>query len=278
VPLQDDYQVRLTSFQGPLDLLLFLIRRAEVEIADIPIHEITEQYFAFLKQIEHIDIDLAGEFLVMAATLVEIKSRTLAPAARREGQGADGGSPLDDTDPRFELVQQLLAYQKFRTAADELDRLRTEYASRYPAGARGGADDAAEEPEMELDDLHLLDLIEAYERIIAGIDLGKVGDHTVAYDDTPVSLHAADLVDRLENAPEKRMTLAEVFRGRTRSEAIGLFLALLELAREQRVAVRQERVGDPIEIELELGVAPPVPAERPAAERVPADRVQVKRR
>lgn len=265
VPLQDDYQVRLTSFQGPLDLLLFLIRRAEVEIADIPIHEITEQYFAFLKQIERIDIDLAGEFLVMAATLVEIKSRTLAPTARRDGQGDAGGSPLDDSDPRFELVQQLLAYQKFRTAADELDRLRTEYASRYPAGARGAQEAETDEREMELDDLHLLDLIEAYERIIAGIDLGKVGDHTVAYDDTPISLHQVDLVDRLMGAPEKRMTLEEIFRGRTRSEAIGLFLAMLELAREQRIGIRQERVGDAIEIELELGVAPPVPAESAGA-------------
>ena len=73
--LQDDYQVRLSSFQGPLDLLLYLIRRAEVDIADIPIHTITDQYFRFLKQLDNIDIDVAGEFLVMAATLVEIKSR-----------------------------------------------------------------------------------------------------------------------------------------------------------------------------------------------------------
>lgn len=253
MPLQDDYQVRLNSFQGPLDLLLFLIRRAEVEIADIPIHEITEQYFSFLKQIENIDIDLAGEFLVMAATLVEIKSRTLAPAQRRHGEGAGEGSPLDDTDPRFELVQQLLAYQRYRTAADDLDRLRTEFAHRYPAGARALSAPETDEREYEMDDVHLLDLIEAYERIIAGIDLGKIGDHTVAYDDTPISLHQADLVDRLSTAPEKRLTLQEVFTGRTRGEAIGLFLAMLELAREQRVAIRQDRINGTIEIELELG-------------------------
>ena len=82
MPLQDDYQVRLDRFQGPLDLLLFLIRRAEVDVVDIPIAAITDQYFAFLKQLDTIDIDVAGEFLVMAATLVEIKSRTLAPAEK----------------------------------------------------------------------------------------------------------------------------------------------------------------------------------------------------
>ena len=79
MPLQDDYQVRLSNFEGPLDLLLFLIRRAEVDIQDIPIVEITEQYFDFLKQIDEIDIELAGEFLVMAATLIEIKSRSIRP-------------------------------------------------------------------------------------------------------------------------------------------------------------------------------------------------------
>jgi segregation and condensation protein A len=254
MPLQDDYQVRLDSFQGPLDLLLFLIRRAEVEITDIPIARITDQYFLFLKQLENIDIDVAGEFLVMAATLVEIKSRTLAPAQKRQGDGSAEGSPLDDTDPRFELVQQLLSYQKYRSAADDLDRLRGEFAQRYPVGGRGALAEDEVEREYDAEDVHLLDLIEAYERIIAGIDLAKIGDHTIAYDDTPVSLHQVDLVDRLAGAPQKRLTLQEIFAGRSRGESIGLFLAMLELAREQRIAIRQDRINDVIEIELELDV------------------------
>ena len=250
--IQDDYQVRLDRFQGPMDLLLFLIRRAEVDIADIPIHEITEQYFAFLKQLDTIDIDVAGEFLVMAATLVEIKSRTLAPAARREDGSDAGTGALDDSDPRFELVKQLLAYQKYRTAADELARLRGEHAQRWSVGGRGSLPPADDGKEYELDDVHMLDLIEAYERIVAGIDLGRVGDHRVAYDDTPISLHQADLVDRLERAPEKRMTLQEAFAGKGRAEAIGLFLAMLELAREQRIGFRQDRINGTIELELNL--------------------------
>ncbi len=250
--LQDDYQVRLDSFQGPLDLLLFLIRRAEVDIADIPISRITDQYFAFLKQLHTIDIDVAGEFLVMAATLVEIKSRTLAPAQKRVGDDGQESSALDDTDPRFELVKQLLAYQKYRSAADELSRLRTEFAQRWAVGGRGATLPEEPEREYEMDDVHMLDLIEAYERIIAGIDLTRVGDHRVEYDDTPISLHQADLVDRLGGAPEKRLSLQDVFKGRSRGEAIGLFLAMLELAREQKVGIRQDKINGTIEIELNL--------------------------
>jgi segregation and condensation protein A len=250
--LQDDYQVRLDGFQGPLDLLLFLIRRAEVDVADIPIHEITDQYFSFLKQLDSIDIDVAGEFLVMAATLVEIKSRTLAPAeklAQREGAGAGA---LDETDPRFELVKQLMAYQRYRSAADELARLRAQHAQRWAVTGRGAPAEEGDARDLDLEDVHILDLIDAYERIVAGIDLSRVGDHRVEYDDTPISLHQADLVDRLERAPEKRMTLQDVFSGKTRGEAIGMFLAMLELAREQKVGIRQDKINGTIEIELNL--------------------------
>ena len=129
---QDDYEVRLSSFQGPLDLLLYLVRRAEVDIADIPIALITEQYFDLLKQIHRVDVELAGEFLVMAATLVEIKSRTLAPASAT-GESV-GNDPRSETiDPRSDLVRQLLAYQRFRTAAGTLERLRDESARRFTA-------------------------------------------------------------------------------------------------------------------------------------------------
>src|SRR6266850_1744414 len=132
MPLQEDYQITLDAFRGPLDLLLYLIRRVEVSITDIPISQITDQYLAFLRQLDEIDIDVAGEFLVMAATLIEIKSRTLAPAKKGEGEGetaseaagAEAIGGLDLTDPRYELVQQLLAYQKYRIASDELETRR----------------------------------------------------------------------------------------------------------------------------------------------------------
>ncbi len=250
--LQDDYEVRLSSFQGPLDLLLFLVRRSEVDISDIPISMITEQYFGFLKNIHRVDVELAGEFLVMAATLVEIKSRTLAPRTTTNVE-TTGENRREAADPRFELVQQLLAYQQFRTAAGALDRLRLESARRYVAGSHGGGmtpDTDENEFSVEIEDAHVLDLVESFERIMQSVDISRLGDHRVEYDDTPISLHQADLVDRLAHSERRRMTMQQIFTGRSRGEMIGLFLALLELARQQQVAVRQDDGDSDIEIEL----------------------------
>ena len=250
--LQDDYEVRLSSFQGPLDLLLFLVRRSEVDISDIPISMITEQYFGFLKNIHRVDVELAGEFLVMAATLVEIKSRTLAPRAPSQID-TTGENQREAADPRFELVQQLLAYQQFRTAAGALDRLRLESARRYVAGSHGGGmipDNDENEFSVEIEDAHVLDLVESFERIMQSVDISRLGDHRIEYDDTPISLHQADLVDRLAHSERRRMTMQQIFTGRSRGEMIGLFLALLELARQQQVAVRQDDGDADIEIEL----------------------------
>jgi segregation and condensation protein A len=246
----DDYQVRLSSFQGPLDLLLYLIRRAEVDIHDIPIHEITGQYFAFLKQLRHIDIDSAGEFLVMAATLIEIKSRTLAPQPEGQETGQESAA-AESLDPRAELVQQLLAYQRFRNAAEQLDRLRDEYSNRWAARVRHGELPAFEdEDELEIEDAHILDLFQTYERIISAIDLTRLGEHKVAYDDTPITLHQTDLIDRLKRTPGRKFTLRSIFEGRSRGEMIGLFLATLELARQRSILISQDELTLEIEVEL----------------------------
>ena len=252
----DDYQVRLSAFEGPLDLLLFLIRRAEVDIHDIPIAQITNQYLETIRGARDLDVEQAGEFLVMAATLVEIKSRMLAPVP----EGVDTTDPLAPSeageDPRRDLVRQLLAYQRFRTAADGLEQLRSEYARRWPASGHADAptEDGRERewtPEdLDLGDVHVLDLLEAFERLSAAVDFTRLGDHQVTWDDTPIGLHQDDLVDRLARSDGRRMTLQSVFEGRSRLDRIGLFLALLELAREQRVRVRQDRAEDAIEIEL----------------------------
>lgn len=270
---QGDYLVRLEQFQGPLDLLLFLIRRAEVDIHDIPIGVITEQYLAHLGELHRIDMETAGEFLVMAATLVEIKARALAP--REEDAGEESGSALltdlERSDPRLDLVRQLLAYQRFRDASEALQSLRDEHSRRHPVRLVEDAEEVPEpeddEQSLEIEDAHVLDLLEAFERIIAAVDLDRLGDHRVEMDETPLALHQADLLDRLERAPGRRLPLQEIFAGRRRLEMIGLFLAALELARSQRLAIRQAE-GDaalvaPIELEW---LEPPVSPGQPAAE------------
>lgn len=268
--LADDYTVRLEGFHGPLDLLLFLIRRAEVDITDIPISDITEQYMTFLRHLDRIDVEAAGEFLVVAATLMEIKSRMLMPPEPQAGD-EDGDESaathesevpvdgLDRTDPRFELVQQLLAYKRFREAARELDERRHEWMMRLPLEpvaipkAVAGDDDDGEDGaaiETDLEDLAIWDLFSAFQRIIEAIDFTRVGAHRVEYDDTPIQLHQEDLVDRLQRQPARRMSLQKVFEGRKRGEMIGLFLAMLELVREWRIRVAQDRINDEILILL----------------------------
>ena len=266
-----EYMVRLDTFEGPLDLLLFLIRRAEVEISDIPIARITEQYLRYIEDIAdptrdgapgRIDIERAGEFLVMAATLMEIKSRMLAPPLDAEKMNAEGeeaeaahkkgrNAPLD---PREELVKQLLEYKRYRDAGDTLNRFKREWEDMFPAGRA-----LAPKPEVEavveeqtgpvdLEDIELIDLVEAFGRIIETVDLTRVGEHRVAMDDTPIELHAEDIVDRLKRRAAETLgeggvaeiEFASVFENRPRSEMIGLFLAILELVKQQRVWVRQQ--------------------------------------
>lgn len=257
--LTDDYRVRLEQFEGPLDLLLFLIRRDEIEIADIPIARIGEQYLAFLEQIDKVDIDVAGEFLVMAATLMEIKSRMLSPKPQREGPGeraaAGGGDSAED--PRAELVRQLLEYKKFRDAAGTLEQRFAEWSVRFPAGSAAAQEQPVAEVDddepVELGDVELFDLISAFQKIMDAVNFERLGAHEVHYDDTPIELHAEDIVDRLRREgsdTDGELELTRVLTGRSRSEMIGLFLAVLDLVRHSRLHVRQDRIGGQVMLKL----------------------------
>jgi segregation and condensation protein A len=242
-PRTDQYTVRLENFEGPLDLLLYLIRRAEVEITDIPIATITEQYLGFLEGIDQVNVEVAAEFLLVAATLVEIKSRVLQPPGERTSD-EESVSAEDLTDPRSELIQQLLAYKRYRDAAARLDEKRHDWAKRPPISARGTDEDRLADArerlnQFELEDLHVFDLFEAFQNIIEAVDLTRAGEHRVQMDDTPIELHRVDMLDQLQRAGEPT-EFRELFAGRTRSEMIGLFLALLDLVKDRRVLVRQD--------------------------------------
>ena len=263
MPLQEEYQVRLDAFCGPLDLLLYLIRRAEVDIQDIPIAEITDQYMQFLQAVSDIDFEEAGEFLVMAATLMEIKSRTLMLPEAQEGAAADEDgeakpaagveiAPGELADPRFELVQQLLEYQRYRMASEDLQRRRLEFSRQCPLrpARPDGQETEAGPPVLELEDAHVYDLYEAYERIVSAIDFTHMGDHRVQIDDTPAAVYQQELLDTLTTAGG-RIALQQAFEGRDRVRRIGLFLAMLELVRLRRVHVLQEDLLSDIVVELE---------------------------
>ena len=234
-----DYKVDVDAYNGPLDLLLFLIRRNEVDIYDIPITQITEQYIAYVRVLENLDPNLAADFIVMAATLMEIKSRTLLPkppVVEEEDEFID---------PRMELVRQLLDYKRFKDAAATLEDAMTERAERHervPVVPRISDD------EVDLDDVQIWDLIAAFQKVLDATGV-RNRQHEVLYDDTPIALHAADILDILSRNKEGQV-FQKLFEGRTKSQLIGLFLAVLELIRKNRIRAVQKQEFDEIQIQL----------------------------
>ena len=253
-----DYRVKLDVYNGPLDLMLYLIKRDEIDIHDIPIAKILEQYLGYVTLVKQIDPDVAGEFLVMASTLMEIKTRMLLP--RQEGAGQDDGA----FDPRSELVRQLLEYKAFKDAADGLRSSASLQSLRFP---RRPPELQAQEQGKDLDDVVIWDLLDAFNAIMAEIGKGK-RETEIIYDDTPIELHVEDILDRLRR--ETGLTFRAIFAGRTtHSECIGLFLAVLELCRRNAILVEQERSFGEVYIMLRgpdgKAVVPAQSAEAPAA-------------
>lgn len=248
---QEDYRIELDVYSGPLDLLLYLIKRDEIEITDIPVAHVAEQYVAYLKQLDVLDINVAGEFLVMAATLLEIKAAMISP---REEQAEDDdamSAAEDPTDPRYELIQQLLAYKRFKDAAADLESRHEDFAKRFAHAGTPATAESADKPDtlpqLELEDVQLWDLVEAFTRVMEQVGTGPV-THDVVADDTPIELHASDIEDRLKR--EGPMTLRQIFEGRRRGEMIGLFLAILELARRYTITFSQTEQGGEIHLAL----------------------------
>ena len=251
----NEYTVALDVYNGPLDLLLFLIRREEVDIHDIPIARITEQYVKYISLLQQLDPDSVSEFLVLAASLMEIKSRMLLPTPP-----PDEGDE-DIADPRMELVRQLLEYKKFKDAARYLEDSADLQAQKFP---RVPIVPPKPTDELELDNLDIWDLFDAFNRLLEQTGQRRDAVHKVGVDDTPIALHAEDIVDSIEHAGGSQK-FEEIFLGRTKAEMIGLFLALLELIRNRRIRVSQDRPfatiwihlldATPLDIEADLVAA-----------------------
>lgn len=236
-----DYKVQLDVYSGPLDLLLYLIRRDEVDIYDIPIARVTEQFVAYCDTLRLLDPNIAGEFLVLAATLMEIKSRLLLPTPPPESDDLAAVA----ADPRNELVRQLLDYKRFKDASLGLADRAAAQSQRF---GRGQSDEPPQDGgTIDLEDIQIWDLVAAFNQLLSATGRGPV-THDVVFDDTPITLHAADIIDRLSR--EGSLHFERVFSGRTRAETIGLFLALLELIRQTRIRATQESPFGPIQLEL----------------------------
>ncbi len=227
-----DYRVDLDIFAGPMDLLLYLVRKEEVDIYDIPIARITDQYIRYIEMLKSLDIDLAGDFLVMAATLMQIKSAMLLPRAEPELMSEE-----DFSDPRAELIRQLLEYKKFKDAANLLNAAGDEHRQRF---ARPDSIinklNGPSEPEMDIEQISIWDLLEAFDSVCRAT--GVMADIRHITDDTPIDLYQIEILHRLQN--EGQLTFEQIFeRGGGRLVMVGLFLGLLELVRAKLVSAEQ---------------------------------------
>jgi segregation and condensation protein A len=233
-----DYQVDLAAFRGPLDLLLYLVKRNEVDICDIPIAKITQQFLEYLAVIELIDVELAGDFLVTAATLVEIKSKMLLPRSEEADEEVD--------DPRRELVRQLLEYKKFKEAAALLEAQAEQHAYRLPRSVveTPAERDPAQQP---LRQVELWDLVSAFGRLMR--ETLALQPQQIVVDQTPVHVYMEMILQRL--AEVQRLVFASLFAPPAdRGRIVGMFLACLELIRGQQVVAEQEAVFGEIWISL----------------------------
>jgi segregation and condensation protein A len=229
----DGYQVSLQFFEGPLDLLLHLIRKHEVDIYDIPIATITHEYLGYLELMQRLNLEVAGSFLEMAATLTYIKSRTLLPEPPVE-EGEEGA------DPRAELVEQLIEYQTCKDAADHLRQRAEEAARLHFRGISGGK---VAERQTVLRELTLVELLDAFQTVLK--ELAGKGVHEVTMEPLTIQDQIGVILERLES--QELVLFGDLFeRGRTLSELVVTFLALLELIRLQAVTFRQEAPFAPI--------------------------------
>ncbi len=234
-----DYRVELETFHGPLDLLLYLVKRNEVDIRDIPIARITEQFLAYLNVLQLIDVEWAGEFLVLASTLMEIKSKMLLPSG-----AADGNA--DDDDPRLQLVKQLIEYKKFRDAAERLEAHAERQMLRVPRQpvVAPGPPNPSQQPIRKVE---LWDLVSAFGRLIR--EISALQPRQIVMDDTPIHVNMQRILEHLRR--QGALEFAELFTApRTRGRLIGLFLALLELIKTRQVVAEQAQSFGVIKIRL----------------------------
>lgn len=253
-----DLRIKLPVFEGPLDLLLFLIRKNELDIYDIPIATVTRQYIEVIRSMRELDLDIAGEFFVMAASLMEIKSRMLLP----RGQAAVGESEDDDPlDPRWELVHQLLQYKKFKEAAAKLDELA---GFQRDMLTRRVFEVAVTENERPLKPVDRIELWNSFNLVLRRL-AEKLVVGEIKGEEVTVSDKMEELLELIRT--RKKFLFTDLFEGRpvTVRVLVATFIAVLELTRLKKLRVRQDEAYTDIHVEaVEETLAEMIPPAEPA--------------
>lgn len=238
------FRIELEMFRGPLDLLLYLVRKQELDVTDIPVAPITDQFLQYIAVLEQIDVNAVGDFLELASTLIEIKSRMVLP----------GDEELEEEliDPRQELVRRLLAYKQYRDAASMLEERGREWRERFPRLANDLPAKARLPEQQPIQEVELWDLVSAFGRVLKEKFSAK-GPENIRYDDTPIHVYMQRIDGRLRR--EGRTAFTTLFDEAVhKSTLVGMFLAVLELVRHQHARAAQQELFE--EIWLEPGKAP----------------------
>lgn len=236
--METDYKVKLEIFEGPLDLLLYLIKRDEIDIYEISIERITKQYLEYLQAFKELKIDIAGEFVVMAANLIYLKSRSLLPLDQQPPE-----EDAEEDDPRWDLIRQLIEYKKFKEAAVQLHDRALEQERMF---TRDGATSPTSDAPLPLHEVGIFQLIHAFQEVIKRVeareDLGEIFAERFS-----VSDKIEKILHRIGNGGSVRFS--ELFsQMASRIEVVVTFLALLELIRLNQVRAVQTMMFDDIEI------------------------------
>ncbi|MYD61493.1 MAG: segregation/condensation protein A [Gemmatimonadetes bacterium] len=221
------YGVKLDLFEGPLDLLLFLIQKNEIDIYDIPIADITRQFLEYVEIIQRLNLEVAGDFVVMAATLMRIKSRMLLPS--------DPEAEEEEGDPREELVRRLLEYQQFREVAAWMDDQQTEYRDVFYRGASMDLENIRKQEVGEFRPVSLFELLRAFKQAMDAAP--KADFHEVTRVDVTTEERAEYVLDVLER--RHQVPFSDLIASTYRTVVVVTFIALLELMKEGKVRVQQ---------------------------------------
>lgn len=240
--MSNEYKVELDMYNGPVDLLLYLVRKEEVDIYDIPIARITDQYLKYVETLQVLDMNIIGDFLVMAATLMYIKSYTLLP------QQGPQGDEEEIEDPRMSLVKQLLEYKRYKESSFFLNARAEEQGKKYARVHREIPFELTDdEQEIPLEGVKIWDLLQRFSQLMKQTLLNV--PTSVVYDDTPIHEYMNEVLKRVHL--HTSISFTNLFRGlMERSHIIGFFLALLELVRLNKVKVEQPVNYDDIQISI----------------------------
>jgi segregation and condensation protein A len=237
--MEVDYKVKLEIFEGPLDLLLYLIKRDEIDIYDISIERITRQYLEYLQAFKELNIDVAGEFVVMAANLIYLKSRSLLPVDQQSPE-----EDADEDDPRWDLIRQLIEYKKFKEAAAQLHVRELEQERIFARD--GGSSTAIADAPLRLREVGIFELIHAFQNVIKRVE-AREDLREIFGERFSVSEKIDMILQRVGHGAAVRFSdlFGEIV---SRVEIVVTFLALLELIRLKQVRAIQPKLFDEIEI------------------------------